>query len=115
MKFTILLGAFLGVTAMAADKPAGDKLFVANCASCHGPDGTSQTDVGKALKARNLVADAYKQIADKKSGKVTKNDVMGTLKTGVPGTGMASFGHLSDKDREAIAEYVVSLRKPVKK
>lgn len=110
MKTAILLSVLLAGQVHAADKAAGEKAFATNCASCHGVDGKAQTDVGKALKARNLVADEYKQLKDRKKG-VTEEDVFNTLKTGVPGTGMASFAHLPEADRKAIAKYVISLRK----
>jgi high-affinity iron transporter len=114
MKFLVLLLSLVTGTAFAAGNPAGEKAFATNCASCHGTDGKAQTDIGKALKARNLVVDEFKQVKDKKKG-VTEADLMGTLKTGVPGTGMASFAHLPEADRKAIAKYVVELRKSAKK
>lgn len=114
MKTLLLLGLLVGSVAGAADMAAGEKAFTTNCASCHGADGKAQTDIGKALKARNLVADDYKQVKDKKKG-VTEDDVFNTLKTGVPGTGMASFAHLPEADRKALAKYVVQLRKGKKK
>lgn len=109
MKLAIVLGILVSGVAFAADIP-GEKLFVANCASCHGNDGKSQTDVGKAIKSRNLITDEFKQLKDKKKG-VTEDDVFNTLKTGVPGTGMASFAHLPEADRKAISKYVIQLRK----
>lgn len=113
-KLIFALTLVSATSVFAADKPVGDKLFATNCASCHGADGKSQTDIGKAVKARNLVSDEFKQVKDKKKGP-TEVDVLNTLKTGVPGTGMASFAHLPEADRKAIAEYVVSLRKSAKK
>lgn len=109
----LLASNFASATGAAAAATAptggGEKLFVANCASCHGNDGKAQTDVGKAVKARNLIGDTFKQIKDKAKG-VTEEDVLVTLKTGVPGTGMASFAHLPEADRKAIAKYVLELR-----
>jgi len=107
MKFTILLGLLISGMTYASEN-VGEKLFIANCTSCHGADGKAQTDVGKAVKARNLISDEFKQAKDKK--KVTEEDILGTLKTGVPGTGMASFAHLPEADRKAIAKYVIALK-----
>lgn len=109
MKFLVLLSALLATNVFAAG-PDGKKLFETNCSSCHGTDGKAQTDVGKAVKARNLIADPFKQVKDAKKG-VTEDDILGTLKTGVPGTGMASFAHLPEADRKAIAKYVIELKK----
>jgi mono/diheme cytochrome c family protein len=109
MKFAIIVSLLVSASAYSAED-AGEKLFVTNCASCHGNDGKSQTDVGKAVKARNLISDEFKQVKDKKKG-ATEDDILGTLKTGVAGTGMASFAHIPEADRKAIAKYVVALRK----
>ena len=78
MKVALALSFLVSAVSFAAVDP-GEKLFVTNCASCHGNDGKSQTDVGKAVKARNLIADEYKQVKDKKKG-VTENDILETLK-----------------------------------
>jgi mono/diheme cytochrome c family protein len=111
MKMIVFLIALATMTtAQAAEPSAGEKLFLTNCSSCHGPDGKAQTDIGKAVKARNLVADTFKQMKNSKKGP-TEDDVFNTLKTGVPGTGMASFAHLPEADRKALAKYVISLRK----
>lgn len=108
MKVAIVFGILMSGWVFAAEVP-GEKLYVTNCASCHGNDGKAQTDVGKAVKARNLIADPFKQVKDMKKG-VTEDDVLNTLKTGVPGTGMASFAHLPEADRKAISKYVIHLR-----
>jgi mono/diheme cytochrome c family protein len=86
-----------------ADVEKGKQLFATNCATCHGPDGTSQTEVGKSVKARNLVAEPFKK-GEKEA------DVLTTINKGIEGTGMASFGHLPEGDRKALAKFVVSLR-----
>lgn len=83
----------------------GEAAYKAQCASCHGDSGKADTPTGMALKARNLVDDAYKQ--GDSLAQVSK-----TLETGVPGTAMASFAHLGE-DREAVAAYVVALRKGI--
>ncbi|MEY4615848.1 MAG: hypothetical protein RJB66_808 [Pseudomonadota bacterium] len=114
MKIFILLGFLVSSFAFASDNAAGEKLFVTNCSMCHGVDGKGQTDTGKALKARNFVTDDFKQVKDKKKGP-TEEDIMNTLKTGVPGTGMAPFAHLPESDRKALAKYVLTLRKAGKK
>lgn len=92
----------------ANDVEKGKQLFATNCATCHGADGKSQTDIGKSIKARNLVADAYK--AGEKEA-----DIFNTITKGLAGTGMAAFGHIPEPDRKALAKYVVSLRPAVAK
>ncbi len=57
----------LALVALAASSPAkaedGASLFKANCAVCHGPDG-SGTPTGKSLKAPDLRSDAVQKLTD---------------------------------------------------
>ena len=55
--------ALLGVSAaFAADD--GAALYKSKCASCHGPDGSGQTAVGKSMKLKDLRdAEVQKQTA----------------------------------------------------
>jgi cytochrome c6 len=41
-----------------------DKTYKANCALCHGPDGSGSTPSGKALKAQDLRSDAVLKKSD---------------------------------------------------
>jgi cytochrome c6 len=55
-----LLIILIGIPSLMAEDAAAT--FKAKCASCHGPDGTGQTAVGKTLKIRNFhSADVRKQ------------------------------------------------------
>ena len=59
----------------AAGAPVGDggETYKAKCAACHGPDGTGQTAVGKAMKIRDLSsADVQAQNDDQLLEIVTK-------------------------------------------
>jgi mono/diheme cytochrome c family protein len=48
----------------ARAQTAGEKVYKAKCASCHGADGTGATPVGKATKARDFCADEVKNESD---------------------------------------------------
>jgi mono/diheme cytochrome c family protein len=48
----------------AAAQADGQKLFDAKCAQCHGPDGTGNTVVGKAVGAKNLNSPEAKKLTD---------------------------------------------------
>ena len=75
-----------------------------NCETCHGPDGKGDTPTGKAIKARNFTADAFKQGEN-------IEDIVKTIFSGVPGTGMVSFKpQLSEEEATALAHFVKSLR-----
>ena len=41
-----------------------DKSYKANCALCHGPDGSGSTPSGKALNAQDLRSDAVQNKSD---------------------------------------------------
>ncbi len=42
----------------------GQKLFDTNCAKCHGPDGSGNTVVGKAVGAKDLGSAEAKKLTD---------------------------------------------------
>ena len=42
----------------------GQKLYDTNCAKCHGPDGTGNTTVGKAVGAKDLNSAEAKKLTD---------------------------------------------------
>jgi mono/diheme cytochrome c family protein len=80
----------------------GRVAFGKYCASCHGPKGEGDGPAAKALKPppRNLVTQPMKGGAP---------EVFQVLDTGVKGTAMIPFKHLSENDRWALAHYVASL------
>lgn len=43
---------------------AGEKVYKAKCASCHGADGAGATPAGKATKARDFCSDEVKKESD---------------------------------------------------
>jgi cbb3-type cytochrome c oxidase subunit III len=63
--FVLAVGAASGVTRLADSrrgKPQierGRSVFVANCARCHGGDGTSHTSMGEMTEAPNLTDAAW--------------------------------------------------------
>ncbi len=48
----------------AAAQSDGQKVFDANCAKCHGPDGSGNTAVGKAVGAKDLGSAEAKKMTD---------------------------------------------------
>jgi mono/diheme cytochrome c family protein len=69
--YSVLAGViFLSVpTARAADDAAA--LFKTNCASCHGPDGSGNTPVGKSLKVPDLTSADVQKKSDQELMDVT--------------------------------------------
>ncbi len=96
-----------GIQVAPTSKPdlaLGNKLFQANCVSCHGDTGH-----GNGLAGANL---------DPKPANFHDPDLIwnsapykfyNTIRLGVPGTGMMSFAQLSDQEVWALAFYLKSL------
>jgi mono/diheme cytochrome c family protein len=50
--------------AQAGKAEEGQKLFEVNCAKCHGPDGTGDTPIGKAVGAKDLHSAEAQKLTD---------------------------------------------------
>jgi mono/diheme cytochrome c family protein len=50
----ILFAIARPAAAQAGNADEGQKLFTQNCVSCHGPDGSGSTAIGKAVGAKDL-------------------------------------------------------------
>ena len=84
-----------------ADKVDARKLFVENCATCHGKDGRAHTFHGWLVGAQNLTDIQWQE-------KTTDAGIIHAIKTG-PGA-MPAFEHkLSPTEIQALATYVRSL------
>jgi len=59
-----LLGASFLFGGSANAQDAGEKVYKAKCASCHGADGKGVTAAGKATKARDFCSDEVKKETD---------------------------------------------------
>lgn len=59
-----LSAAALFLSGPASGQDAGEKVYKAKCASCHGADGKGATPAGKATKARDFGADEVKKETD---------------------------------------------------
>ena len=51
-------------TAQAGRSEEGQELFKQNCAKCHGPDGSGNTPIGKAVGAKDLRAPEALKMTD---------------------------------------------------
>jgi mono/diheme cytochrome c family protein len=107
MKLIILLGAAVllasGVPALAD----GKAVYTKKCASCHGPDGSGNTKMGKKLKCRDLT-DAAVQ------AKLTDAAIAKAIKEGVSEDGkvrMKPVEGLSDAEISEVTAYVRTLKK----
>ena len=82
----------------------GKKIYGNNCAVCHGADGKGDGPAGKSLNPppRNFVEGKWTVGGDSIS-------LFKTIQNGIPGSSMASFGHLPVADRWAIVQYIRSI------
>lgn len=82
----------------------GKTLYTQNCVSCHGSTGAGDGPAGVALTPKPA------NFLDSSMREVSPFQAYNTIRLGVPGTGMASFHTLSDKEVWDLAFYVISLR-----
>ena len=101
----IMLSCFALFTAHGADPKTN---WMNNCMQCHGPDGSANTSMGKALNAKDLT-DAQIQSS------FTDAEAAATIKDGVTKDGMTKMiafgGKLSDEEIKALVAYVRTLKK----
>jgi mono/diheme cytochrome c family protein len=62
--FALLPLFLIAMPHSAAAQSDGQKLFDTNCAKCHGPDGSGNTVVGKAVGAKDLGSAEAKKMTD---------------------------------------------------
>jgi mono/diheme cytochrome c family protein len=62
--FALLPFFLVAMPRSAAAQSDGQKLFDTNCAKCHGPDGSGNTVVGKAVGAKDLGSAEAKKLTD---------------------------------------------------
>ncbi len=60
----VILTAVVLSSTHASAQAAGETVYKAKCASCHGPDGSGATPAGKATKARDFCSDEVKKETD---------------------------------------------------
>jgi len=101
----IVLSCFAIVSANAVDPKTN---WSNNCMQCHGPDGSANTSMGKALNAKDLTnTQIQSSFTDTEAAAAIKD---GVTKDGI--TKMSAFGGiLSDDEIKALVAYVRSLKK----
>src|ERR1700674_5643615 len=103
---TVVASAILAVplTSARADSSAdpGAGLYKSKCASCHGPDGSGNIPMGKALKVRDL-----------RSDEVQKQTDLELMKTIAGGKGkMPPYGKkLTTEEIQSIIAFIRTLKK----
>ena len=87
----------------------GEKLFQANCAFCHAPDGTGKNWIGSFLDShpRNLTDEKFMKT-------MTRERLAQVIEDGLPGTTMSAWKHVLKEDEiDSIIDYISKVFYPV--
>ena len=95
----------------------GKFVFEDNCILCHGPRGDGNGELAPTLNPRpRSFREGMFKFRTTPFGKMpTDDDLRHTIRTGLSGTAMGMFSHLSDEDVEALIVYVKSFSRRWKK
>lgn len=88
--------------ALTASEKRGEKLFQANCAFCHGADGTGKNWIGSFLDShpRDLTDAAFMNT-------MTRARLKEVIRDGLPGTTMSAWKQvLKNQEIESIIDYI---------
>lgn len=97
-----MAGAVVLASGTGVAQSAGETTYKANCQMCHGDNGTSDTQMGKALKAKSF--------SDPEVAKMSDSDLLTVIKNGK--SAMPAFkAKLSDDDIKGVIAYIHDLQK----
>src|SRR6266545_8064745 len=96
------------VVQAAADIKLGERIYLENCAACHGQKGNGKGPEAERLKtkARDFTTGKYKFRSTPSGSLPLDEDIFRTISRGVSTTSMLAQLHLSEKERWAVTEYL---------
>ena len=88
----------------------GGRLFQQNCAICHGTKGDGNGIAANVLepKPRDFHMGRYRLVTSA-NGVPFRDDIIRTIRHGMPGTSMPGWLHLTDEELGSLADYVMSI------
>ncbi len=96
------------VVQAAASIDLGERIYLENCAACHGQkgDGKGPEAARLEIKPRDFTMGNYKFRSTPSGSLPLDKDIFRTISQGVRTTSMLAQLHLSEKERWAVAEYL---------
>src|SRR6266545_2958432 len=90
------------------DLKLGERIYLGNCAACHGEKGTGKGPEADRLKTkpRDFTTGQYKFRSTPSGSLPRDEDIFRTVSRGVRTTSMLAQLHLSEKDRWAVTRYL---------
>lgn len=90
----------------------GEFLFQANCAICHGKEGRGDGPAAGVLdpRPRNFRLGKYR-LGTAQGPFPSENDILETMRNGIPGTGMPAWRHIPADDLKLIADFCMEVCK----
>ena len=99
-----------GPAANTTTSDRGQQLYARHCAVCHGSSGDGDTPVALFLLPRPAAfRDGLFKLVSTQNGMPTEDDLIATLRRGMPGSTMMSWGWMPDADLRALAQEVQRL------
>jgi mono/diheme cytochrome c family protein len=96
----LALAALLAIP-LATTAVDAKKIYLENCATCHGEDGKADTELGRKYMAQDFTE-------PKLATELTAAKARKIIRRGVPGTKMKPWkGELKSEEIDAVADYVV--------
>jgi mono/diheme cytochrome c family protein len=97
---------------LSASPPSGEKLYALHCAACHSKNGDGKGIATAFLfpKPRDFRAGRFRLVSTS-NNVPTREDLHAVLLRGMPGSSMPPWKHLEQKEREALVDEVLRLRK----
>ena len=98
----------LPVAQAAPDFKLGERIYIENCAACHGPKGDGKGPEASRLqtKPRDFTTGNYKFRSTESGSLPLDQDIFRTISRGVRATSMLAQLHLSENERWAVTEYL---------
>ncbi len=98
------------VDSSAAPATGGAALYARHCGACHGEDGGADTPAAALLRpAPRPFREGVFQLASTHNGVPTEDDLVRTLRRGLPGSAMPGYGWLPEQDLHSLARHVREL------